>query len=109
MDGCTSLVFLESDNTNINTRFLIRSIPLIDEADVVISIAGNWGTLNELTLSVISGKKHIVLTGFGGICDNFSSLYRKLSIECNYNYGEEFYFTQNIEDVYNLLLQFNRL
>lgn len=99
VDGCTSLVFLESDNTNINTRFLIRSIPLIAEADVILCISGNWGTLNEVTVGIISGKKHIVLTEFGGISEMLVELYESIRRECNYNYGEVVCFAENVESV----------
>ena len=97
IDGCTSFVFLESENTNINTRFLIRSIPLINEADVILCISGNWETLNEVTIGVISGKKHIILTEFGGIIETMLNLYENLNKECSYNYGEDVRYVKNVE------------
>lgn len=88
VDGCSHINYSYTKENDINARFLIRSIPLINDADVVISIEGNWGTLFELITGVICGKKIIIWKGFGGVTDDFEKLYKKYSAECHYNYGD---------------------
>lgn len=38
-------------------------------SDVVIAIAGRWGTLNEISYSMIFGRPLILIKGTGGIVD----------------------------------------
>ena len=51
-----------------------RNYVIVRSSDVVIGIAGRWGTLNELSLSLNIGKPTIVIKGTGGWSDILSSL-----------------------------------
>lgn len=102
-DGCSSYIFLDEDEKNDNCGFLVRSIPLINNADIIIGIEGNWGTLFELTAGVICGKKIILWQGFGGVCDNFNETYQKISKESQREYGEEVYYAKTLEEVKSLI------
>ena len=103
INGCSSISFLENDEKNINYRFLLRSLPLIFNADVIIAIEGNWGTLFELITGIICGKKIIIWQGFGGICDTFYSIYTTLANDCQYNYGESVFIAKSIGEIIKIL------
>lgn len=103
MDGCSSFLFLDNDAKNMNYRFLLRSLPLISDCDIVIALEGNWGTLFELITGIICGKKIIIWQGFGGISDVFQSIYNVLSEDCKYNYGECIYYVNSIDEIKAIL------
>ena len=46
-----------------------RNYIIISSADAVIAICGRWGTLNEISMSVILGKPTILIKGTGGVVD----------------------------------------
>lgn len=46
-----------------------RNYIIVRSADVVIGIAGRWGTLNEIALSLNVGKPTVVIRGTGGWAD----------------------------------------
>lgn len=50
-----------------------RNYILVRSADVVIGIAGRWGTLNEIALSLNIGKPTVMIRGTGGWADILSS------------------------------------
>jgi len=50
-----------------------RNYVLVRSADAVIGIAGRWGTLNEIALSLNVGKPTVVVRGTGGWADILSS------------------------------------
>lgn len=43
-----------------------RNYVLVQSADVVIGIAGRWGTLNEISLALNTGKPTVIIEGSGG-------------------------------------------
>ncbi len=47
----------------------MRNNILVQSADSVIAICGRWGTLNEVSFSLIAGKPTIVLAETGGVAD----------------------------------------
>lgn len=47
----------------------IRNYMVVNTGDAVIAIGGRWGTLNEISYGMISGKKIILVKGTGGIVD----------------------------------------
>ncbi len=49
-----------------------RNSIIIYTSDVVIAIAGRWGTLNEISYSMIYNKPLILIKGTGGIVDQIS-------------------------------------
>lgn len=46
-----------------------RNYIIISSADAVIAICGRWGTLNEISTSIILGKPTILVKGTGGVVD----------------------------------------
>lgn len=79
--GLTVGLLPESHTLEIN-KFVRMPIPTgMDEArnylivrcsDVVIALAGGWGTLSEIALGMDVGKPVVVLKGFGGVSDRLS-------------------------------------
>jgi predicted Rossmann-fold nucleotide-binding protein len=71
----------------------------VADADLVISVDGNWGTLYELTTAVISGKRILVLSGTRGISGGFEMLYSYMKSTCQYDYGESVTFFDSVEEL----------
>ena len=46
-----------------------RNSIIVYTSDVIIAIAGRWGTLNEISYSMIYNKPLILIKGTGGIVD----------------------------------------
>lgn len=99
VDGCSNIRFLKNPVTDRDQRFLLRSFPLVEDADIIISVDGNWGTLYELTTAVISGKRILVLSNSRGISGGFEMLYSYMAVNCFYDYGESVEFFQSVEEV----------
>lgn len=98
-EGFTRRVFLDAGHKGEYARLLMRSVPLVDDADVVVSLEGNWGTLMEQTAAIVCGKPLIVLVPSGGASAIFGSVYPTLAAENRNNYGDQVAFTQTIEEV----------
>ena len=47
----------------------LRNFFIVNLADVVIGIAGSWGTLSELSMAMNLNKKVILLANTGGVVD----------------------------------------
>ena len=47
----------------------MRNFFVVSIADVVIGIAGSWGTLSELSMAMNFNKKVILLANTGGVVD----------------------------------------
>ena len=47
----------------------LRNFLVVNSADVVIGIAGSWGTLSELSMAMNLNKKVILLANTGGVVD----------------------------------------
>ncbi len=47
----------------------LRNFLIVNLADVVIGIAGGWGTLSELSMAMNLNKKVILLANTGGVVD----------------------------------------
>jgi uncharacterized protein (TIGR00725 family) len=47
----------------------IRNVLVVSAGDIVIAIGGRWGTLNEISYAMITGKKLILMKGTGGCVD----------------------------------------
>jgi uncharacterized protein (TIGR00725 family) len=52
--------------TGLGTR---RNFLVVNASDAVIAIGGRWGTLNEISFSLIFKKPLILIKGTGGIVD----------------------------------------
>ena len=48
-----------------------RNSLIIESADCIIAISGNWGTLNEITFALVLGKPIVFLQGSKGFADLF--------------------------------------
>ena len=47
-----------------------RNFVIVDTADAVIAIGGRWGTLNEISFSMVFEKPLILIKGTGGCVDD---------------------------------------
>lgn len=57
----TEIRYLQPTDSTENARFLIRSIDLVEEADLVFCFKGTWGTLSEIVFAVMCSKQIIFL------------------------------------------------
>ena len=48
-----------------------RNSLIIESADCIIAVSGNWGTLNEITFALVLGKPVVFLKGSDGFVDLF--------------------------------------
>ena len=53
--------YLKPTKASKNARFLIRSIDLVEEADLVVCFKGTWGTLSEIVFAVMCSKQIVFL------------------------------------------------
>jgi len=62
----------------------IRNVLVASAGDAVIAIGGRWGTLNEISYAMITGKNIILMKGTGGCVDEIISGNIMQNIESNY-------------------------
>lgn len=77
-----------------------RNYIIINSADAVIVICGRWGTLNEISASIILGKPTILVEGTGGIVDEIIKNNLLKNIEGKY------YIAKTPEKAVDLAFQF---
>jgi len=61
-----------------------RNFLVIDAADAVIAIGGRWGTLNEISFSMVFEKPIILIKGTGGCVDEIANGQIMQDIESTY-------------------------
>ena len=69
--------------------------------DVIIAIAGRWGTLNEISYSMIFNKPAILIRGTGGVVDILCR--EKLT---NMDYSENIHIVDKPEDAISKALEY---
>ncbi|MBD3260940.1 MAG: TIGR00725 family protein [Candidatus Altiarchaeales archaeon] len=47
-----------------------RNTLVVSSADLIVAVAGRYGTLSEIALALNYGKKVFIMRGSGGVCDN---------------------------------------
>ena len=62
----------------------IRNFLVANAGDAVIAIGGRWGTLNEISYAMISGKPLILVKGTGGCVDKIIDTKLMQNIESTY-------------------------
>ena len=62
----------------------IRNFLVVSAGDVVIAIGGRWGTLNEISYCMITGKPLILVKGTGGCVDEIINGSLMQNIESHY-------------------------
>lgn len=67
--------------TNIGN---VRNFFVANSGDVVIAIGGRWGTLNEISISMIYKKPLILIKGTGGCVDEIVSGCIMQNVESDY-------------------------
>jgi len=67
--------------TGLGTR---RNFLVVNASDAVIAIGGRWGTLNEITFSLIIKKPLILIKGTGGIVDKIIKGHFMKNIKSSY-------------------------
>ena len=53
--------YLKETDSGKNAKFLIRSVDLVEDADLILCFKGTWGTLSELVFAVMCSKKILFL------------------------------------------------
>jgi len=104
LDGCSEIRYYSDKTTDFNTRFILRSIPMIEMADCILAFNGSWGTMSELILGIFSGKKIILCGDSGGAAKAFQGCYLRLKGNETYKYDEEIIFVDTIDDVKKVLI-----
>ena len=66
----------------------IRNYLVSTAGDAVIAIGGRWGTLNEISFAMITGKKVILIKGTGGCVDHILNTSLMQNIESKYYIAE---------------------
>ena len=61
-----------------------RNFLVVDTADAVIAIGGRWGTLNEISFSMVFEKPLILIKGTGGCVDEIVNGHIMQNIESKY-------------------------
>jgi uncharacterized protein (TIGR00725 family) len=61
-----------------------RNFLVVETADAVIAIGGRWGTLNEISFSMIFEKPLILIRGTGGCVDEIVNEHLMQNIESKY-------------------------
>lgn len=102
-DAAGRLVFLPPNSQSPAARLLMRSIPLVDDADAVVSICGNWGTLLEQTAAIVCGKPLIVLEASGGASALLSDIYPVLEGQNVNDYGGQILYAHSISKIVRIL------
>ena len=62
-----------------------RNFLVVDAADAVIAIGGRWGTLNEISFSMVFEKPLILIKGTGGCVDEIVNGQIMQDIESTYH------------------------
>jgi hypothetical protein len=62
-----------------------RNFLIVDAADAVIAIGGRWGTLNEISFSMVFEKPLILIKGTGGCVDEIVNGHIMQDIEFTYH------------------------
>jgi uncharacterized protein (TIGR00725 family) len=62
-----------------------RNFLVVDAADAVIAIGGRWGTLNEISFSMVFEKPLILIKGTGGCVDEIVNGQIMRDIESTYH------------------------
>ena len=65
-----------------------RNFLIVDTAEAVIAIGGRWGTLNEISFSMVFEKPLILIKGTGGCVDDIINGQIMQDIESSYYVAE---------------------
>ena len=65
-----------------------RNFVIVDTADAVIAIGGRWGTLNEISFSMVFEKPLILIKGTGGCVDDLVNGQIMQNIESTYHIAD---------------------
>lgn len=105
-DGFSDLIFLRS-KYEVNEVYFRRSLNVIHEADIVISIDGGRGTMSELFLATFFSKK-IICTDFSiGATKEFIKIHKQLE-KSKIMYGEEIVIARDIEEIKTKIMQLSK-
>lgn len=102
-DGCGCYRFLGATGQSNAARLLMRSVPMVDDADAVVSVAGNWGTLMEQAAAVVCGKPLIALEASGGASAMLRQVYPVLQGQNVNDYGGRVFYAQTFAEVQAVL------
>jgi len=101
LDCCSEIIYYKDDDASMNSRFILRSIPMIEMADLLVSLDGSWGTMYELIIALLNGKTIVVVEESGGASQLFLNNYEELHSPAHY--GETVIGVKTIEDLKDFL------
>lgn len=104
-NACGRFEFLGAAQQGLYPRLLMRSIPLVDDADVAVSIEGNWGTMMEMVSALVCGKPLVVWESTGGASSVFRTAFNELAAHNLNQYGNDATFVQSLDEVKQVLLK----
>lgn len=88
--------YIKPTNASRNAKFLIRSIDLIDDADLVVCFRGTWGTLSEIVFAVMCSKQ-ILFLNIDGDNNVLKEIYDLMQTINLYDWHEKFVEVKSIE------------
>ena len=94
-------IFEKDENKSLNFRFINRSLPLVECADVVFTFYGMWGTLSELVFATMLGKKIVFLLEENK--EHLKKVYDFVAEYNNFDYQEKIFVVNNPKELENLL------
>ena len=103
-DGFSELRFLKN-KYEINEVYFRRSLKVIHDADIVVSIEGGRGTMSELFLATFFAKKIICANFSKGATKKFIKLHNQLE-KSKIQYGEEIIVAKDVNEIKEKILDF---
>ena len=110
-DGVTDLIYMEENLLNHNEGFLRRMQLMQNFADVTIAVAGTWGTLYELIISLYYKKTIIIIEEFAGAALQFKKLHEIFGASGDTNpavhLGPTLHFCKNVDETIEVVRRLN--
>ena len=103
-DGFSELKFLKN-KYETNEVYFRRSLEVIHDADIVVSIDGGRGTMSELFLATFFSKKIICANFSRGATKEFIELHNQLE-KNKIQYGEEMVVAKDLNEIKEKILYF---
>lgn len=97
--------YLKETGASKNAKFLIRSVDLVEDADLVVCFKGTWGTLSELVFAVMCSKK-ILFLNIDKDNETLKQVYQLMQKINLYEWNEKFIEVDSIEKLKNELEKF---
>lgn len=98
-DGCSKIIYFSDDSPSFTSRFIARSIPMLEICDIVVAFSGSWGTMYELIISLFNAKTIVLCGDSGGASRIFYDNHLLMSREKTFIYNETVILASSINEV----------